>query len=700
MARIKFSPLSFFLRIPLSVIALSVFCSAQANVQGRWTTLPYTMPINPLHAALLNSGKVLVVSGSGGNQTTTTYRAALWDPQANTITTQLVSFDMFCNGMTIMPDGRPLIDGGTIQYNPSFLGSAEAAVFDPVTETFTSLPRMAHGRWYPTLQTLPDGTIMTVSGRMEVSGTNLNIEIFSPHTSSWSQQYKMPWTPPFYPRLHVLPNGNVFYSGWTPQSRYYFPATHSWSGVIATTNYTSNRTYGTSVLLPLTPANNYKPQVMIMGGNNPSTATTELIDLSAPTPLWQWGPNMSQPRIQMNAVMLPNGKILAVGGSASDEKATTASLKADLYDPATNTFSSAGANTYPRLYHSVALLLPDGTVWLAGSNPSGTTYEAHMEVYQPSYLFTTDNNGNAVSALRPVISSAPATIGYGSIFTVQTPNAADITSVVLVKTGAVTHAFNMDQRLVGLSYTADAGDLTITGPPNANIAPPGYYMLFLLNSAGVPSVASFVQVASGPDFSVNVSPAQNVTTPGAVLAYTVQTTPSADYTGPINLSLSGVPAGITATLGASSLPERGSTTLNLDTSALKPPSLPVTYPITITGAGGSMSRSATISLLVNSPGDFSAATSASSLTVTRGSKAPIAINISGVSGFVGVVNFAVGGLPGKVTATYSPTTVTGSGTTTLTVSAGVTATAGTSKVTVTATSGTLVHTATFSLIIQ
>src|SRR5207253_3484843 len=108
---------------------------------------------------------------------------------------------------------------------------------------------------------------------------------------------------------------------------------------------------------------------------NPATATTEIIDLSATTPAWQWGPSMSQPRIEMNAVILPSGKVLAVGGSASDENASTASLNADLYDPATNTFSAAGANAFARLYHSVALLLPDATVWLAGSNPKRGTYE-------------------------------------------------------------------------------------------------------------------------------------------------------------------------------------------------------------------------------------------------------------------------------------------------------------------------------------
>ena len=182
--------------------------------------------------------------------------------------------------------------------------------------------------------------------------------------------------------------------------------------------------------------------------------------------------------------------MLALGGSLNDEDPSTASYNADLYDPATNTFSSAGQNAYPRLYHSVSLLLYDGTVLFMGGNPERGSYEDHIEIYQPAYLF----NPNGTLATRPTITSAPSSISYGASFTVQTPNASSIASVVLMKDGAVTHAFDMDQRMVGLSFTAGSGSLTVTAPPNGNIAPPGYYMLFLLNSSGVPSLAKFIHM--------------------------------------------------------------------------------------------------------------------------------------------------------------------------------------------------------------
>src|SRR5215470_4286332 len=487
----------------------------QSNLQGQWTTLPYAMPINPIHAALLNSGDVLIVAGSGNFPPNTNFQAAIWNPASGTITTQPVAWDMFCNGMVTLPDGRAFVNGGTLQYDP-FHGAPNTSVFDPSTGGFTDLPSMAHGRWYPTVTTLPDGTVMSFSGLDETGATNSTVEIYSPVTNSWSTPFVAGWTPPLYPRLHVLPNGNVFYSGPSTQSRFFFPATHTWTKVTNTILPTA-RTYGSSVLLPLTPANNYRPMVMIMGGGQPTaTATTEIIDLSSATPTWQPGPNMSQARVEMNAVVLPNGKVLALGGSSTDENASTSSFNADLYDPATNSFSSAGTNAFPRLYHSIALLMPDATVLLAGGNPVRGSYEPHLEVYQPSYLFTTDNTGNAVPAIRPVISTAPAAVGYGTSFTVQTPDASSISSVVLVKAGSVTHAFDFDQRVIGLTFTAGSGSLNLTAPPSANIAPPGYYLLFLTNSSGVPSVASFVRV--GP-VSVTVNPNSASVIAGATMQF-------------------------------------------------------------------------------------------------------------------------------------------------------------------------------------
>ena len=504
---------------------------AQANVKGQWTTMSTLMPINPIHTALLYNGKILVVAGSGncppsqsGCPTGPPYGpsngsgALLFDPTNGNITQFTVSWDMFCNAMVMLPDGRVFINGGSIQYDP-FLGITKSSIFDPANNTFTDVQNMAHGRWYPTTTNLGDGRVMTFSGQNEVNaGTNNAVEIYTAGTG-WSTQYIANWTPPLYPRMHLLPNGKVFYSGSGPTSKLFDPSSQTWT-TMDTTVFGADRLYGTSVLFPLTPGNSYRPKVIIMGGGNPSTATTETIDLGASSPTWQSGPNMSQPRIEMSAVMLPNGKILAIGGSLNDEITSSASLNADMYDTGANTFSSAGANAYARLYHSVALLLPDATVWFAGGNPTRGSYEQHMEIYKPPYLF----NSSGGAATRPTISSAPPAISWNGSFSISTPDAANISSVVLIRPGSPTHAFDMEQRLVGLSFTAGSGTLTVTGPPNGNVAPPGYYMIFLVNSSGVPSVAKFTKLSStggnpAPTVS-SISPTSGTTAGGTSVTIT------------------------------------------------------------------------------------------------------------------------------------------------------------------------------------
>jgi galactose oxidase-like protein len=269
---------------------------AHPGQSGRWDTLPYTMPINPVHVALMNTGKVLVVSGSGNDPDNKRFLAAVWDPTAGTIRTFRIGWDMFCNGMAVLPNGKPFILGGTIKYDP-FLGEPRTAVFDPATEKFTDLPKMRGGRWYPT------GTV------------------------------------------------------------------------------------------------------------------------------------------------LGNGSVLVYSG------------------------------------------LPDATVAALGGNPLRKVYQHEIEIYSPPYLF----NADGTPAKRPALSGVvPSTVAYGASFSVRTPDAKDIRSIVLVRAGAVTHSFDMDQRLVGLSFTTRASALIAKAPANGNLAPPGSYLLFVVNAQGVPSVAKFV----------------------------------------------------------------------------------------------------------------------------------------------------------------------------------------------------------------
>jgi hypothetical protein len=483
--------------------------------------------------------------------------------------------------------------------------------------------------------------------------------------------------------MHLLPDGTVFYSGSGWGSMKFNPSTKTWTNV-AYTNYGMDRRYGSSVLLSLTPANNYKPRVMIFGGGDPATATTEIIDLSATSPQWVYGPLMSQPRIEMNATILPNGKVLALGGSRNDEDATTASLNADLYDPNTNSFSSAGANSFPRLYHSNSLLLPDATVLLLGGNPTRGTYEQHMEIYSPAYLF----NGNGSLATRPTITGVtPAALNYGGTFQVQTPDAANIASVVLMRPGAPTHAFDMEQRLVGLSYTVGSGVLNVTAPPNGNIAPPGYYMLFVLNSAGVPSIASFVQLSAftdQPPTATITSPARDVTVnPGQSVFF------------------SGTGSDPDGTITAYSWTFSGG---NPSSSSLATPgyvnySTPGRYvaSLTVTDNAGLTSPSpATRAISVS---DFSLSATPGWRTVLPGGSTSYTATVTPGTGFSGIVTFAVSGLPSGAAVTFSPTSVTGAGSSIMNVTTSSTTLPGTYQLTITGNSGGFTHGATVILVV-
>jgi hypothetical protein len=687
-----FGWIAFFISF-FSVTAPQLFAQAQPDVFGQWTTLSTTMPINPVHAALLHNGKVLVVSGSGNVPGNLNYQAGIWDPATNSITTQPVSWDMFCNAMVLLPDGRALIAGGTLQYDP-FYGETSASVYDPSTNSFANVQPMQHGRWYPTATTLGDGRVMLFSGLDINGGTTPTVEIYTAGLG-WSAPTTAPWTPPLYPRMHVLPNGNVFYSGPSTRSAIFNPSSQTWTTNVATTIYPNARTYGSSVLLPLTPANNYTPRVMIFGGGSPATATTEIIDLSQSTPSWQSGPSMTQGRIEMNAVMLPTGKVLALGGSINDEDNKTASLAADLYDPASNTFSSAGANAFPRLYHSVALLLPDGTVWVAGGNPNRGFYQNQVEIYQPAYLFTRDSLNNVIPATRPTISSAPSTLTYGGSFTVSTPDAANISSAVLVRAGAVTHAFDMDQRLVGLSFTADTTNnlLNVTAPANGNLAPPGYYMLFLVNSSGVPSVASWVQVQPAPPtVTLSATPVSRTVTQNSTTSYTFTLS---GVTGSSTFSVSGLPSGVTASFVPFSNPNSAKMNVVIDGTTV-----PGTYPLTVTATNGSVSQSVTVSLVVKLQGSFTLTVAPTSQTITRGTSTTYTVTIGALGGFHWGVNLKLQGTTAHITGSLNPTTVTGAGTSTLTVNADALTKVGSHALTVTGVSASQSHSAKITLVVQ
>jgi hypothetical protein len=453
------------------------------------------MPINPVHVALMHNGKVLVISGSGNDPTNHNLEAGVWDPRHHTISTFTLAYDMFCNGMVVLPDGHPFVMGGTVQYDP-FFGYAKTSAFSPATATFTQKATMSNGRWYPTGTVLGNGSVLAISGLGTTGATNMSIDIYHPASNTWTHSGTAFAGVPLYPRMTLLAGGKVFESGANPNTKTYAPGSGAWTDV-ATTLFGQARDYGTTVLLPLTPAHNYARRVMILGGGPGGTnvtATTERIDMSSSSPAWTAGPNMVAPRIQLNATLLPGGRVLVSGGSSNDEDPGTAVRAAELYDPEANTFSPAETMEFARLYHSNTILLPDATVMAVGGNPARGEYEPHVEIYSPPYLFRSDGT----RAPRPAIGSATTrSIHYGTSFNIVTREPGAIRHVELIRAGAVTHAFDMDQRLIELRFTAGRGVVHANAPADGNLAPPGWYLLFIIDDYGVPSEAHWVHLSKG-----------------------------------------------------------------------------------------------------------------------------------------------------------------------------------------------------------
>ncbi|MCH8919986.1 MAG: DUF1929 domain-containing protein [Chloroflexi bacterium] len=435
-------------------------------------------PLAGIHAALLPTGKVLHFSypldGLGAE-------SWLWDPQTAMLKEVPVDRNLFCGGQSFLPDGRLLVTGGTDPASPAPHGLKDMHTFDPSTETWSYAGDMQVGRWYPTNVTLPDGRTLVLSGRDEQGDLTNVVEIYDPASGSQvvsgANQFLN-----LYPWMHVLPSGKVFNAGPTNLTSEFDPATATWQA-IAPNNYGA-RQDGSSVLLPLRPPD-YRPEVLIMGGDNPATNTAEMIDLEEQTPAWSPTGSMNYARHHANPVLLPDGKLLVVGGTPVANSASEAVLAAELFDPETATWTEMASMVRPRIYHSTAILLPDGRVLAAGTDGEFTA-----EIYSPPYLF---------QGPRPEISSAPPTSAYGNTFQVSSPDAQDIAKVVLIRPAAVTHSVNMEQRYVEMEFVAGSGVLTVQAPPSANLAPKGYYMLFVVNSAGIPSEATFILLGEPTD---------------------------------------------------------------------------------------------------------------------------------------------------------------------------------------------------------
>lgn len=465
--------------------------------------------------------------------------------------------DLFCTDQAMLSDGRILIAGGTDWYNepaitdresggPMGIGVAEleglrsAQIYNPFTGTYTNVEPMKHGRWYPGLVTMPDGKVFVASGVTKLikstQGSQVRRpEMFDPDTGTWEDLgVQAENTLPLFPRMHLMPNGKVFYAGvgqqfgpagqavdeilWIMQ-QFFDPATKTWETVgPAQLGATGG---APQVMLAMDPPYN-KASLLIPGGTAlfPSpgswlaTNLTQLVTVDSQGNVTnELTGNLVNRRWYSSAVALPDGKVFITSGADKDEVLTPGYefpvRQPELYDPATGTWTAMASSARDRTYHNSALLLPDGRVLVGGHAPIWTGYgathdaipgvtanndrDASFEVWSPPYLYR---------GPRPKLEGVQKGIAWGSTFNIASPDAEDIEEVVLSRLPSPQHITDSDARTLRLSFSKGEGLLTATAPPDGVAAPPGYYYLFINKSSPsgvIPSVARIVRVGAASD---------------------------------------------------------------------------------------------------------------------------------------------------------------------------------------------------------
>ena len=499
--------------------ALTASTSAVAQVvapdpltMGRWSN-PFIIPVVGVTAVLLHTGKVMFWSydpvdyhNPANAQNGVGY---IWDPKTRLGYNIPPPENIWCSGQTILNDGRVYVAGGNLSYpNPndpvtgSWKGTLTNYTFNPLAEIWAKQPDMTRGRWYPTVTKLADNRVVITSG-IDETGTNaINnvVEVLTPdgningigkmaavgtHNSSG-----------LYPLQFLLPSGQMLEAGPDAGSSFQLnPATWNWSSL---PRMTSDHYYlGNGVSYTDASVTPNKQAIMVAGGYNynPPVANTSLtanewLDGFNPAAGWKPYPKWQQARHNANTVMLPDGKMLTVGGNKGVYGYEDPEFSTEMYskatDDTTGTWQFMAPHTIQAAYHSTAILLPDATVLLSQDDmdySAQAAFQHKAQVYSPPYLF---------KGAQPIINSAPAAATWGQSFAVSTNR--NVTGAVLVAPGATTHGNDMHQRVIKLKVAVRTNGLTVTVPTSAALAPPGYYMLFVLDAAGIPSIARFVQI--------------------------------------------------------------------------------------------------------------------------------------------------------------------------------------------------------------
>ena len=492
---------------------------ANAPAKGLWSaSKPW--PFNAIHSVLMSDGRVLTFGTLYGIPDAQDGRFFdVWTPElgfgdvahAGSITPDAVN--NFCGLAGWLADGSLLVGGGNGGGGSAVFGKTVGTLSMPSFKTTQSGSSFAAERWYATMVALPDARQLVIGGTVPYASpiTSQTPEIYE--NGAWrslfgasskpifgvrqlgNQTEANPW---YYPRAWVAPDGKVF--GLTANIMFKIDANaNNGAGSVQQVGTFKTVQDGSGATTPnvgfTSTAVMFQPgRILQVGGNgvtdnNGLTASlnASIIDINGAAPVVTEAAPMNFRRHWANANVLPNGQVVVTGGTTVGWAPANAVLAAEIWNPATGTWTVGAAAAETRTYHSSAILLPNGSIFTSGGGAPGAVNNRNSEIYYPPYLFTTVA-GQAQLAPRPVI-TAMSTLqgGYGGTLGIEMNATAAVAKLVLIQSGTVTHSFNTTQRFVPLAFTQNGSTLSATLPANANLAPPGYYMVFALDANGVPS---------------------------------------------------------------------------------------------------------------------------------------------------------------------------------------------------------------------